>query len=485
MKPLIKKGKVPYNMLTTNKNDAGIVFGMTSKGFKKYIVCKSPNKEGHTAIFGGSGSGKSAGHVIPTIVDAWNTPFVTIDIKGELKREYDKKSHKRDSKTFSLSSEEKTDYTTYDPYYFINKNGEKNIVQNVQELVQAIVPLPPGIKEPFWIRATQNFLTGCILYYIDIGVNFIDTMIGITTTPIRKLIDKIAKSSNQQAKIYVNHFIESAKLDESQMLVGILQEAINRLSVFASDPQIIDIFTPSENQIKWDELDNYNVFIQVPEDRLEQYATVITVMISQLIRTLERRPEMYSNEGTNVNPVLLMLDEFPRLGKMEVITSAISTLRSKKVTICLVMQSLSQLDLIYGEKTRRIVLENCSYKVILNADDVDSRKYFSELIGSTLITKVVKNTHYDSSNQLSGYSKNESMSRELMIQPHEFGTMKDVIITTPDGVFRIDKAEYHSETYKNYKSRELKPSIGQKVMNFIKQIPVKIKGLFNKITNLF
>ena len=75
---------------------------------------------------------------------------------------------------------------------------------------------------------------------------------------------------------------------------------------------------------------------------------------------------MQSPQGRKTNPILVLLDEFPLLGKMDVITNALTTLRSKKVTFCLMLQSIAQLDAVYGQDTRKIIVDNCQYKAILN-----------------------------------------------------------------------------------------------------------------------
>lgn len=75
---------------------------------------------------------------------------------------------------------------------------------------------------------------------------------------------------------------------------------------------------------------------------------------------------MQSPQGRKTNPILVLLDEFPLLGKMDAITNALTTLRSKKVTFCLMLQSIAQLDAVYGQDTRKIIVDNCQYKAILN-----------------------------------------------------------------------------------------------------------------------
>ena len=154
--------------------------------------------------------------------------------------------------------------------------------------------------------------------------------------------------------------------------------------LFATDNRIKEAFTPEDDMLRWEDLETHNIYIRIPEDKLGQWDGAITLMLTQLIRTLERRPDRYGKDGKlkKLPPVLLLLDEFPRLGKMDVIQNAVSTLRSKGVTICLLVQSLTQLDKIYGKETRQIIVDNCQYKAILNVTDPENQRIFSDIIGS-------------------------------------------------------------------------------------------------------
>ena len=81
---------------------------------------------------------------------------------------------------------------------------------------------------------------------------------------------------------------------------------------------------------------------------LEQYRDLWTVILNQVLRYLSTR-------GEGKRPVLLTLDEMPRLGKIEGLTGALATLRSRNVHILGVIQSMAQLDEIYEETNRKII----------------------------------------------------------------------------------------------------------------------------------
>lgn len=169
------------------------------------------------------------------------------------------------------------------------------------------------------------------------------------------------------------------------------------------------------------------------------------MIYTQLIRYLERRPEKYSAEGSRNIQTLLLMDEFARFGKLEIITAAMATLRSKCVNICLIIQSIAQLDKIYGERDRRIICDNAQYKVVLNANDPDTQQYFANLIGTRIFRKYSMSEFQNESREPTGYSSQVSESRELLIQPYEFATLKKAVVLTPYGACLLEKFYINSQ----------------------------------------
>ena len=437
----ISYSKVPSGFYFGEKT--GFINGFLGLLGADRSVVKESKEDGQIAIIGGSGSGKTSTVIAQTLCRTWHDPFVAIDIKGELKAICDTLNPDKKVKVFSLRGE--TPYTI-DPFEHLRHDEPENLVSNVRELVNALLPKPLNPNDPVWIDSARELLTAGILHYYDLGTVFTDAIIAIMTTPPCKLIDEIGRGNNSEAKVSINNFLGDDVISDSKFLIGISQEITNRLSIIATDPRVRDALVPSENQIRWTDLEHTSIFLSVPEDRLEQYSPVLTMMITQLIRTLERRPEKHSPEGANCRPVLLLFDEFPRLGQMEVITSAVSTLRSRNATMCLVFQSLAQLDAIYGRYVRRIILDNCSYIAVLKINDVESQKYFSDLAGMKRVSNYCRSSSYDPDGKETGYSIQTTYSYEPAIRSEEFGKLKDVILFTPDGFIRVKKVPYYEPT---------------------------------------
>lgn len=226
----------------------------------------------------------------------------------------------------------------------------------------------------------------------------------------------------------------------------------SKIALFATDPYISHAFRGQRegaNCFNWDDLDYCNIFLRIPADKIEQWSGAVNLMYTQLIRHLERRPDMYSAEGVHNVQTLLLMDEFARFGKLEMITSALATLRSKNVNICLMIQSVAQLDKIYGEDDRRIIFDNCQYQAILRANDADTQRYLCDLIGTHISVQRSMSEHIDECWDTSGYSRQISEIRDLIVQPHELSTLDDVLLRTPYGFSRVKKFRLYDEEMKS------------------------------------
>lgn len=420
-----------------------------------FYVGKPQSVDGHCAIFGSSGSGKGSCVAVPTMVSWGSSPMVVLDPKGDLSELYMRmtSTEKRPVKIFNPA---KDDTCTYDPFSHIRNDDKSNQVANVRELVNAIIPSPLDSRDRFWITAAQKILTGALLYYLDLSddtdnsdseMDFYTAIDCITSTPLEKLFKKIDRSGNAVAKKYIRSFSAKDDLSDSEMLMDINETLDTYLMNFINDMRLQKALTPSDNSINWEtDLDEYNIFLSIPEDRIEQWGSLLNVMVTQLIRTLERRPERYSPQGGQLKPVLLLLDEFPMIGRIDVLASALSMLRSKNVTILLIAQSISQLSGIYGQDTRNIMLENCDFQAVLRVNCADSQKYFSELAGSIPELSWTISDNYqseDSKVQWTSHSESASIIDQPFIRPEELAHLdKDMILFTPYGTFRIKKSPF-------------------------------------------
>lgn len=428
--------------------DSGVFFGLDRD--HGYYVGKNSTMDGHICVIGESGRGKTESIVKPTMLTFQNGSTIVFDFKDNLYGHWlaTARSLGKRSVVFWLDGPVGCS-CHYDPLEPMRRNNSANIVAAATDLAYALIPLPEGTKEPIWIETAQNYLIGVVIYYYFLEMNFPEIMILMLNTPVTEMIKNIMQDDAEEAtlaKIFINKLT-----DVDPKIVSNIGMELNRLAFFVADQNLMDLLTPTENDdlLDWYEISTssepVDVIISVPESKLDYYKPILRLMANQLIKTLEQRPQRTFSRGTELPPILVLMDEFSRLGKFPAITNGLMTLRSAGVTFAIFIQSIASLDEIYGPTTARIILDNCTFKVILGASDVESQKYLSNLVGSVATPQGSISESYNMfTGQVTGCSRNIGVTREPIIYPHEFGSMSDVVIVSPEGYFRVGKAPYYS-----------------------------------------
>jgi len=341
----------------------------------------------------------------------------------------------------------KEDTCCFDPFTFLRADGPENLARNAKDLALSIITLLPENDNAVWVKAAQNLLAAVIALHVHIGSTFNKAMNALQSLSVDDLIAAITGDTSEAAKKLVSK-LEGLK---PETLAGVGMD-LTDLAILAADPRIESVLCHKEGAIgidwKWlnEAKDPLNIVLQIPEENLEVWSPMTTLLINQLIRTLQRRPEKYSPEGKSLPPVLIILDEFASLGKIFSIKAGLQTLRSRGVTFSLVIQSLAQLEEIYGRTGMKIILDFCPYKAILNVTDPESQRYCSDMVESVIVpSRSVSTTYKSGSDERTSYALGINESREPIIFPQEFATLKDIVLITPDGYCRIDKAPYFEQ----------------------------------------
>jgi len=424
----------PIELRVFPDSDVGIYIG--NHGAFSYALLTS--NEGHVCVIGSTGSGKSDCIVKHTIVKRSNPAFIT-DYKGELILL--KTINPR--KILYFTDEEGEDSVTFDLFDCLRSGGNRNVVSNARAIAEAIIPLLSETDKAFWTMAERDILTAAIVYYYDLKASFIDAMIAIKNSTTRELVSDILGSNNERAKMCITPCLADEK-SGAEMLSGIEEGVGHHISIFASEEIIKRVFTPSEKTLGMSDLNTHDVFLRMPLERAKQWGAVTRLILTMQIQALMKRPDKHSNEGKQCRNVLLLLDEFPCIGKLEFIIDALETLRSKNVTIALFCQSLADLDDIYGANKRRRILDNCEFKVLLKTTDPETQVFFSDLVGTTETAIRGVSESYDCETGNTSYSRQVSEGRKRVMEPHEFLTSnKIVFVNRYTGFCLLEKDFYH------------------------------------------
>jgi len=379
----------------------GIVFG----GFEGKEITKPPTAEGHCLIVGGTGTGKSRGVVIPTLF-SWQGSAIVMDIKGELSNITS--DFRRNFNKIYIFDPESENCACYNPI------ASCQTVDQAQELSRILIPIPNS-GDKFWAQSAQAILSSYI--YEGAKNNYLlgDIAENLCTTPINELVDHCRNSDVREVRLLASVAYDMPE----ETLGGVMAELKSKLITIATDDNIRRATARADWSPETLE-ENATIYLKVPEHLLEQYKELWTIIIGQTMRYLSKRGEKKQP------PVLILLDELPRLSEIQNLAVMLPTLRSRNVHFLGIIQSIAQLDLIYGEKVRKVVADNCLYKLVLSATDPETQKYFSDMVGQH--TALSKGTS-TGSGILPNKSTNESGT--AFIRPEVFARLERPLLFAP------------------------------------------------------
>lgn len=375
---------------------SGIVFGK----MKNKLIEKPPSIDGHALIVGGSGMGKSKSVAIPTLM-RWEGAAICVDIKGELSDVTKNLRPKGKTYVFNPTLE---DCAQYNPIENV-KNA-----QGAQEMARVLIPEAKNSNDPFWNRTAQGIFAAAILEGYYRGQTLQEVAHFLMTEKPEEVIRQLGES-------FYPHVATLAGVGNlpEKTLGSVFGELKSHLLMWATDPGI----ERSTSRADWTAAtleEGATIYLSVPEHLLTQYRPLWTIIFSQVIEHLSQREE------GQTPPILILMDEFAQLGQIPKFNESLATLRSRNVHMMVFIQSMSQLDEIYGNNGRKIISDNCRYKLILGASDVDTQKYFSELSGQRTAESVADDYKRDFS------ARRYSETGVPLLRPEEFGKLKHPIL---------------------------------------------------------
>lgn len=422
--------KIPKEL--RSKKPEGIVLG---KSQNNQYVRIPPEKIFHTAVLGGSGSGKSSTILLSTLLANFQAArqlynVFAIDIKGELHE----KSVRNDQKDVHILNPASFLSEGWNVYYRLSEDTEDSfLIEEMTNISQAII-VSTNTKDEFFVVNAQNLLIGLLIYYYQQGLGFIETVRKILSSDLSELTSQIVEKS-AETDAHTGYLAKFAG-KKSEAIENIQTELTTYLSVFLK-PEIQHFFQDAEIKADPRQLnEGQSIFLAIPEYTLEMYRPILRLCVVQTLREMERRSE--SQKQTT----LLIIDEFARIGKVAGIFNALATLRSKKVCILLAFQSISQCESIYSHEETRTLMENCRCKLILENSDPQSAKMIIGYAGTYRERKETQNTGKNRSKTISYEDKDILNQNDLMTLSKRD---EAVLILAETGYLRLKKCFYFKD----------------------------------------
>lgn len=405
---------------------SGIVVGKTYRN--EYVY--SPESEVYMALcIGAPGSGKTTGVVILSI-RKWQGTVFAIDIAGDITKNTIKYRDKVN--ILKIGTDDYSETVSYDIMYDIdNVRNDYERLEAIEILADQLYPdvVNADSTASYYNNEAKNLFIGCFIFFYEEGYDFIDICDLIVSHSGERLMDCIMMGKNATAKTYLSGNIGI----NSTLMASIKQDCDKAIKRFAGNPVYKTILhRPKNNQqsVNSHSLENGDVFVQVPENKLNVYKSLVSVIVAQNLAYLSNR------NGTS--PILFMIDEFARLNRMPEITSALMTIRKRNVRILLCVQSISSLYKLYGKYEAKEIIDCCVQKIILKINDRETQEIISRTIGEDY--RFVRSERRNKGTN-EGYTLRREAER--IVAPEEFGFLdKELIFINDTGYERLKKLHY-------------------------------------------
>jgi type IV secretion system protein VirD4 len=348
----------------------------------------------HILVEGPTRSGKGRGIIIPTLLALYESVFV-IDIKGE---NYDITAGKRSEygSVFRLEPGARNS-ARYNPIQEI-RGGDYELA-DIQSLSKVICD-DAFVKDPHWVEAASALMTAIVFFLRNCAPKSEQSLYGVLMRlagkgerSLEETISEMMESSfSEQLRAMLSLFMEKTPNEKS----GIQSTLATKLEVFW-DPLLQE--NTSESDFSLLELVTgerpVSIFVVVHPGEVSRLKVYLWVLVDQLGRKLTAR----GVRAERTQRLLLVLDEFPALGRLHYFDTALSYIAGYGVRAMVICQSLKQLNELYGAS--QSISDNCYLRVFFTPNSIESAEYISRSLGQHTVS-------YKTSSGRGPFSRSES-----------------------------------------------------------------------------
>ncbi len=429
------------------KSDSGIVVGsfggkLVRLGGQQFVILAAPTR-----------SGKGVGVVIPNLLE-YGESIVVLDIKQE---NFDLTSGWRASQghevfLFNPFAEDKRTHR-WNPLSYVSDDPNFR----VSEMMSIAAMLYPdgSDDQKFWVSQARNAFMAFGLYLFEnwdderamgfpagSGTPTLGAIFRLSTgdgTDLKKYLQSLSTQPflSGNAKAAFANMLSQA--DETfASIMGTFKEPLN-----AWINPVLDKATSANDFLLTDlRKKKMTVYIGIQPNKLAESRLIINLFFSQIIN-------LNTKELPKGNPelkyqVLLLMDEFTSIGKVDIIASAVSYMAGYNVRLLPIIQSMAQLDATYGRDVSRTIITNHALQILYAPREQQDANDYSEMLGYTTVRK--KNVTHAREK-----THNFTEERRALMLPQELKAMgMDHEVFLYEGIphpVKCDKIKYYKDKY--------------------------------------
>jgi type IV secretion system protein VirD4 len=414
----------------------------------------------HVMAFAPTRSGKGVGLVVPTLL-TWPHSAVVHDIKGE---NWELTAGWRAMFSHCLLFNP-TDVRSaaYNPLLEVRRGAHE--IRDVQNIADILVD-PEGALERrnHWEKTSHSLLVGTILHVLyaepDKTLCGVANFLSDPARPFELTLRAMMATphlGNRPHPVVASAAREVLNKSDNERS-GVLSTAMSFLGLYR-DPTVAAVTSRCDWRIAdlADAEHPVSLYLVVPPSDISRTKPLIRLLLNQIGRRLTETLD--ARHDTRRGQVLLMLDEFPALGRLDFFESALAYMAGYGLRAFLIAQSLNQIDKAYG--ANHAILDNCHVRVAFATNDERTAKRISDALGTATEFRAQRNY---AGHRLAPWLGHLMVSRQESARPlltpgevMQLPPEDEIVMVSGYVPIRATKLRYHQD--RNFLGRVLPPPL--------------------------
>ena len=334
-------------------------------------------------IFGPSGAGKTRHYVKPNILHG-NESMIISDTKGSLCKELGPTLEKRGYIVKNIDFTDLNAGSGYNPLDYIRYNEDTDTFneQDILSLTNGIVTIL-NAKDPYWDHAARQYLSLLIGFVLEAlpeeehTLAYVSKALSLMGThefeSMLRELDEFKPNSTILNRYKALKVLERTEKTDA-CIKGILSTHL--------DPLCFDealAMYEKEDRIRFSDLGKRKtaVFLTI-SDTDRSMDKLAGAFVTQALQNLCRSADKDYEDHRLPIPVRFYLDDFATNLVIPDFDKIISIIRSREIYVSVILQSITQLESLYGKACASTIINNCDQMLYLGGQDLDTARLISE-----------------------------------------------------------------------------------------------------------
>ena len=424
-----------------------------TRSFRMSIDPKMHNLNLLSVIIGGPGTWKSWSYAKPNLLQG-NSSYVTLDPKGELLRDTGDFLKRQGYRIVVLDLKGMWRSSGYNPFAYLHDDND--IQRLATNLMKSTTPKNSGGNmDHFWEDKAEELLMALLffLYYSfpkeEMHFPHVMDLLHLAAiedeskprSELDNIIDSLAKTNPDHPAIKYFASYRAGAVKTKQSIQSTLSAHLTKFNLSS----VRNLTMRDELHLERMGEEKTALFCVIPHND-KSFNFLVSILYMQLFQILMNSADQ-KHDGVLPVPVHFLMDEFANVSIPDDFRSILSTMRSYRIFVSIIVQNLTDLKSIFKDEWESIV-GDCDELLYLGGNESDVHKYISERIGDeTIETK----SYGESRGAHGSSSRNRQSAGRKLIQPSEIAKMpKRKCILLVNGEDPIVDLKYNISDHPNY-----------------------------------